>query len=84
MVAASVRWSLSAAHRNAVRRLASSVVNQSGVMIATIDVTADFSGGVASAANGFEIRASATTGSWWNSSECATSSLRPTLTVVYK
>ena len=67
-----------------VTQRTSSVVNQSGVMIATIDVTADFSGGVASAANGFEIRASATTGSWWYSSEYATASLRPTLTVVYK
>ena len=57
--------------------------NQSGTMVMTFNVTTDLQNRVTSSlTNGWELQPNSTD-SWWYSSEWATASQRPTLTVLY-
>jgi hypothetical protein len=61
-----------------------SATNVSGTMVLTFNVASDVTGRATNLLNGWELRANGNTGSWWYSSEWATATQRPTLTVVYQ
>jgi hypothetical protein len=59
--------------------------NVGGTEVATFNVLALVQNrATATLTNGFELRPNGTTDSWWYSSEWATASQRPTLTVIYQ